>query len=127
LGSRYVPGGQDSNRSFKRTFLSKFANFYLRHLFGIKVQDCTSGFRGYRRSVLEKIQLNTLNTPGPALLADILFRASLLNLKIGEIPIVFTDRRAGHSQFNFQKIAEGFLHPLRLKFNQRKIKNLLTS
>ena len=56
IGSRYVPGGGVENWPLSRRLLSKFANFYARTLLGIDVRDCTAGYRGYRREVLETVE-----------------------------------------------------------------------
>lgn len=121
LGSRYVTGGQDVERGKVRYMISKMANAYTRIMLGMPVRDCTSGFRAYRREVLEGINLDKINTWGPAVLSDILYRVKLKGFSMGEIPIYFYEREAGSSTLTTQILIEGLRNVARLRLQKRQI------
>lgn len=115
LGSRYIPGGQDVDRGRRRRWISKAANWYERTVLGVKVRDCTSGFRAYRRCALVAAELDSIRSPGPALLSDILFRVHRKRLAIGEIPIVFADRTRGSSTLTWRILVTTIAHVIKLR------------
>lgn len=100
LGSRYVPGGGVENWPLRRRVLSFGANIYVRLITGMKVKDCTSGFRCWRRDALEKIDLGAIQSHGYAFLTELLYRAHHKGLSLGEVPIVFVERRKGRSKLS---------------------------
>jgi glycosyltransferase involved in cell wall biosynthesis len=104
-GSRYVPGGGTIGWSFPRKVNSAFANFLTRLFLGVRLHDCTSGFRCYRRDVLEKLQPATLTAKGYAVLEELLLRCRVLGVTPAEEPITFAERKAGRSKIN---IGESF-------------------
>jgi dolichol-phosphate mannosyltransferase len=114
LGSRYVKGGFEFGRPWYRRAITIMANFYIRSLFFINIRDCNSGFRGYNRAVLEAINPKTLNSKGPAIVQEILFRARKYH--IAEVPIVFKERSKGESTLTFKKVLEGYIGVLKLRF-----------
>ena len=67
LGSRQLKGSKEIGRGFIRRIITYFANLYIRLLLGLKVKDCNSGFRCFKRKVLEKINLNSIQSKGPAI------------------------------------------------------------
>ena len=104
-GSRYVPGGAAVGWSLARKVNSACANSLTRLFLGVKLRDCTSGFRCYRRDVLEKLQPATLTANGYAVLEELLLRCRSLGVTPVEHPIVFSERKAGRSKIN---IGESF-------------------
>jgi dolichol-phosphate mannosyltransferase len=116
IGSRYVDGGKDLRPGKHRRFISSLANVYQKIMFGTTVKDCTSGYRGYRAEVLEKIGVRRLNTWGPAILSDVLFRIIKHKFKIIEIPIEFPDRERGQSTLTSKILLEGIINVARLRF-----------
>lgn len=112
LGSRMVEGGADLRPGRLRKFISFFADIYLRQILSLPVRDCTSGFRAFRREVLEQINPDLCISHGPEVVSEILYKAHLLGFRIKEIPIVFGDRAKGHSTFNFRIALRGLLMPL---------------
>lgn len=114
LGSRLAPGGSDAERGLMRTLLTGFSSTYARLLLGVPVADCNSGFRCFNRRVLEAIDPDTIESPGPAIVQEVLFRAHRLGFSIAEIPITFKERAAGESNLGFLKLASGFLTVLKL-------------
>jgi dolichol-phosphate mannosyltransferase len=106
IGSRYTPGGEVVGWSKGREFLSRFGNSYARALLGFPFRDATSGFRCYRRSVLEDIRLDEVASEGYAFQIDMTYRAWRLGYTIREIPIAFRDRMDGDSKMSRAIVAE---------------------
>lgn len=106
IGSRYVPGGGVEGWSSGRHRLSRAGNLYARMALGIPVRDSTSGFRCYRREVLEAIRLDRVRTDGYAFQVDLTYRAWRLGFGIAEVPIVFRERALGRSKMSRAIVAE---------------------
>lgn len=104
IGSRYVTGGGSKNCSWKRIWLSKIANMVARTLLGLKANDATAGFRLYRRVVLESIPLDQIFSSGYSFLVEMLFMCQRRGWQIGEVPIVFEDRRKGTTKISRQEV-----------------------
>lgn len=100
LGSRWVPGGTVVNWPWTRQALSRGGNLYTRLLLGIPVRDVTSGFRLFRRSTLEKIDLATVQSVGYCFQADLAWRAVVAGLRVREVPICFVERTQGRSKMS---------------------------
>lgn len=115
-GSRYIQGGEDAERGWGRHMITFFANIYIRMFLKFKLTDCSSGYRCYRREVLEQIGLDRLISKGPSIVQEILFRACQHNLRILEIPITFKDRNVGKSKLTYRHLFKGFLMVLKLRF-----------
>jgi dolichol-phosphate mannosyltransferase len=115
LGSRSVDGGKDLRPSAGRRLITAVSSFYARQVLGVPVKDCNSGYRCFRRRVLEAIGLDTIRSVGPSIVQELLYKAYLKGFSITEIPIVFAEREAGESNLNFKKLLQGFLMILRLK------------
>ncbi len=104
VGSRLVPGGADIDRWYRRQLITVAANLYVRTLFGVSTRDCTSGYRSFTRSGLERIDPETLASKGPEIIEEVLFRAVRRGLRISEQPITFQDRTAGQSKIGFREL-----------------------
>ncbi|PIN76630.1 hypothetical protein COV22_00150, partial [Candidatus Woesearchaeota archaeon CG10_big_fil_rev_8_21_14_0_10_47_5] len=113
LGSRVVAGGVDARPSIARRIITKGANAYLRLLLGLRVGDCNSGYRCFRREVLEEIGVNNIESVGPSIVQEVLFKASLKGFKISEVPIVFKDRELGSSKLGAKHLASGYFMALK--------------
>lgn len=100
IGSRYVAGGGSHNCTRKRIFLSRGANFVAKTLLGLEAKDVTAGFRLYRREVLESIPLDSIFSSGYSFLVEMLFMCQRRGWQIGEVPIVFEDRRKGQTKIS---------------------------
>jgi len=116
LGSRRVEGSRELGRSRFRKFVTLGANLYIRIMLRLKVKDCNSGFRCFKRKVLEEIKVDEIESKGPAIVQEVLFKAHLKGFKIKEIPIVFTDREKGTSKLGLKQLVAGYLMVMRLKF-----------
>ena len=106
IGSRYVDGGTVRNWPWRRLVLSKGANTYSRLLLGVDIHDITAGYRAYRREVLEKIDLQAVDSKGYCFQIDLTWRAINNGFKVVEIPITFTERELGVSKMSGSNIRE---------------------
>jgi dolichol-phosphate mannosyltransferase len=104
IGSRYVPGGGSRNCSWKRIALSKGANLFARSLLGLRAHDVTAGFRLYRHEALETIPLDQIFSNGYSFLIEMLFLCQRRGWQVGEVPIIFEDRRMGTTKISRQEI-----------------------
>jgi dolichol-phosphate mannosyltransferase len=100
IGSRYVPGGGTLNCAWKRRMLSEGANGFAKIMLGLRAKDCTAGFRCYRREVLQAVELDAIFANGYSFLIELLFDVQRRGFQIGEVPIVFEDRRRGTSKIS---------------------------
>lgn len=100
IGSRYVSGGGVAEWGPLRRLLSRGGSAYSRLALGIGVRDLTGGFKCYRREVLEAIGLESLAAKGYAFQVETTYRALRAGFRVAEIPIVFTERRAGASKMS---------------------------
>jgi len=98
VGSRRVEGGRVVGWSFYRKLVSGVGNRLARWLCSINVRDATSGYRAFKREALRAIDYLTLRSEGYAFQIETLFRSERVGLKVGEIPIVFVNRKAGKSK-----------------------------
>jgi len=108
IGSRYINGISVVNWPITRLLLSYFANIYTRMVTGIKVYDTTAGFICYRVNTLSKINLDEIKSNGYSFQIEMKFQYTKHNFRIAEIPILFIDRRAGHSKMSKRIIYEAF-------------------
>jgi len=100
LGSRWVPGGSVVNWPWARQALSRGGNLYTRLLLGIPVRDATGGFRLFRRTTLEKIDLASVRSVGYCFQADLAWRTVEAGLRVREVPIQFVERTRGESKMS---------------------------
>jgi dolichol-phosphate mannosyltransferase len=98
LGSRYVAGGGVTDWGLLRRFVSRAGSAYAQVVLGVPVRDLTGGFKCFRRSVLEAIDLDRVHANGYAFQIELTYRASRAGFTITEVPIVFRDRRVGESK-----------------------------
>ncbi|MHB8054332.1 MAG: polyprenol monophosphomannose synthase [Candidatus Aminicenantales bacterium] len=117
LGSRFVPGGRDADRGLHRRFITLCVRTFIRRLYRLPVRDVSSGFRLFRREVLEAVDLDDLISVGQSVVLEILRKAALLGFRIGEVPIVFVDRTRGKTKLNFLSLLETLV--MAVKFKKR--------
>lgn len=106
IGSRYISGINVVNWPMSRLLLSYFANIYTRVVTGMTIRDTTSGFKCFRREVLEHIDLDSVRSDGYAFQIEMNFRCWRKGYRIREIPIIFVDRRSGTSKLSRGVISE---------------------
>jgi dolichol-phosphate mannosyltransferase len=101
IGSRYVKGGSlDERWPAWRKLLSAFGNFYARTILSFPLRDVTTGYRMWRREVLQNMPLDRIRSNGYIFLVEMAYVAYLMNCKIREVPIHFADRRWGKSKMS---------------------------
>jgi len=115
LGSRQVAGGRDLGRPWWRVLLTRVSNTYVRWVLGVPVRDCNSGFRAFRRSALEAIDAGHALSPGPAIVHELLYKASVRKLRIVEVPIEFKERERGTSTLTFRKLLRSYVTVFKLR------------
>jgi dolichol-phosphate mannosyltransferase len=115
IGSRYLRGVSVVNWPLRRIVLSAFANRYIRAITGLKVQDCTSGYRCWRREMLAKLPLDRVVSDGYAFLVEMLYEAHRRGARIGEVPIIFVERRLGVSKLSGSVLLESGITPWSLR------------
>jgi len=114
IGSRYVNGVSVVNWPLRRIVLSAFANRYIRAVTGLTPSDCTSGYRCWRRETLASLPLEDVVSEGYAFIVEMLFEAARRGARIGEVPIIFVERRQGVSKLSKSVMIESMLTPWRL-------------
>src|SRR5262249_50476043 len=115
LGSRYVDGGGTVNWGPLRKLISRGGSLYARTILGVGVRDLTGGFKCFRRSLLEAIDLDSVSAQGYGFQIELTYRALRQGFRVEEVPIVFVDRRVGQSKMS-KKI---FLEALTLVWKLR--------
>jgi dolichol-phosphate mannosyltransferase len=116
VGSRNIPGGGVEGWGLGRHVLSKGGSLYSQLVLGVSVRDLTTGYKAFTRQALERINLDAVHSSGYSFQIEMTFRALRAGLKVVEVPIVFVDRRVGHSKMD-QRIfleAVGVVWKLRL-------------
>lgn len=106
IGSRNVPGGGVEGWGPGRHAVSKGGSLYSRILLGLCVRDLTSGYKAFRREVLESLDLESVRSEGYSFQIELAYRAARKGFRVVEVPIVFVDRRAGHSKMSPRIFAE---------------------
>jgi dolichol-phosphate mannosyltransferase len=117
IGSRYVPGGRILNWPKRRHVLSRCANAYIRTVTRLAPNDCTSGYRCWRRAALAAMPLDRFFSDGYSFLVEMLFVAERSGCDIAEVPITFVERREGESKISKAVILESAITPWRLIAN----------
>lgn len=118
IGSRYVNGISVVNWPLNRLILSYMANLYARVVTGVPVKDLTAGFKCFRRKVLESIDLSKIHSDGYAFQIEMNFYAHQKGFKLVEVPIIFVERRSGHSKMSKRIIREAFFLVLLLRLKK---------
>jgi dolichol-phosphate mannosyltransferase len=106
LGSRYVSGGGTRNWNLLRRLISRGGSLYAQVLLGVRIRDLTGGFKCYRRTVLETIDLGAIDSKGYAFQIETTYRALRAGFRVVEVPIVFVDREAGGSKMSRSIVLE---------------------
>ncbi len=117
IGSRNIPGGGVEGWGFGRHVLSKGGSLYSRTILGLPIRDLTSGYKAFRAPVLRAVDLDRVRSEGYSFQIELTYRALRKGFAVREVPIVFVDRRAGHSKMSRRIFAEavGMVWKLRLE------------
>jgi dolichol-phosphate mannosyltransferase len=108
IGSRYVPGGGTENWPLKRRLISQSVNLLVRFLMRMPAKDCSGAFRCYRVSMLRQVAWDRVISRGYSFQQEVLYRCRLTGCRIGEIPILFENRRAGVTKVNLVEMVRSF-------------------
>jgi dolichol-phosphate mannosyltransferase len=120
IGSRYVAGASLATEwSWHRRALSGFANAYVRALLHLGIRDVTAGFKIWRSSALQTIDVASIRSNGYSFQVEMNYRSVRHGLKIVELPIHFADRREGDSKMNVWVQLESALMPFLLRRRAR--------
>lgn len=106
IGSRYIPGGKTVNWAWHRRLLSFFGNLYARIILHLPVRDLTGGFKAFKASVLQAIQIESVMSEGYVFQVETTCRALKKDFRVKEIPITFTERRKGTSKISRKTVWE---------------------
>jgi len=109
IGSRYLKGINIVNWPLHRLLLSMFANKYVKFITEMKLTDSTSGFKCFRRKVIESFNLDSIKSNGYSFQIEMNYKAYKKGFSIGEIPIIFIDRNSGKSKLSKNIIIEAIL------------------
>ena len=116
IGSRYVPGDGTSEWGIARPALSWLANKYIALVAGVPVRDTTSGYRAYRRVVLEATEFDRIKVKGYVVHGEMAYQAWIHGFRIGEIPIHFRNRRRAASKLTGEEIYTALANFALLRF-----------
>ena len=119
LGSRYLNGISVINWPLRRILLSWFANRYVRAITGLTTCDTTSGFRCWRRDALATLRVERFLSQRYAFTVETVFEVARHGGRVGEVPIIFVERRVGASKMSGPVLLESMLMPWRLVWRNR--------
>lgn len=118
LGSRNIKGGGTRNWSLLRQFISKGGSLYAQAILFSPYRDLTSGFKAFRREVLEALDLDKIESNGYSFQIEVTHRAHQMGFKIRETPIIFVDRKIGASKMNGRIVVEAMAVVWRVRFSK---------
>lgn len=122
IGSRYCDGISVINWPIGRIIMSYYASVYVRTVLGMKVFDCTAGFKCYSNKVLRTIDLDKVEMKGYGFQIEMKYTTYKLGFKITEVPIIFINRKAGTSKMSGGIFGEAFWGVMKLRFRKLKPK-----
>ncbi len=115
IGSRYISGINVINWPLKRVLMSYFASMYVRLVTGMGIMDTTAGFKCYKSTVLDRLDLHRIKMKGYGFQIEMKFKTWRLGFKISEVPIIFTDRKEGSSKMSGGIFGEAFKGVIKMK------------
>jgi len=116
VGSRFLENGTDKRKKLKRKILTVCCNFYANLILGLHLTDPNSGYRCYKRKVIETI-INNLYAKGADIVQDVIYNCRKRGFKISEIPINFQDRKLGETTKTSKDFIAGAITCLKLRFS----------
>lgn len=122
IGSRYCDGISVINWPIGRIIMSYYASVYVRTILGMKVYDCTAGFKCYSNKVLRTIDLDKVEMKGYGFQIEMKYTTYKLGFKITEVPIIFVNRKDGTSKMSGGIFGEAFWGVIKLRFRKLKPK-----
>ena len=110
MGSRWVRGGSVVNWPLYRPAISRIGSTYSRIMLGVNIKDVTGGYRAFRRTTLEKLNLDQVESVGYGFQVDLAWRVAKMDLKIVECPITFVERELGASKMSGHIVVEAMIN-----------------
>ena len=120
IGSRYCKGISVVNWPIGRVIMSYYASTYVRTVLGMKIFDCTAGFKCYTKRVLQKIDLDNIQMNGYGFQIEMKYTTYKLGFKIKEVPIIFINRTEGTSKMSSGIFGEAFWGVIKMRFRTIK-------
>ncbi|MBI4014803.1 MAG: polyprenol monophosphomannose synthase [Candidatus Aenigmarchaeota archaeon] len=118
IGSRMIEGGDTEGRGIFRDALSSGGALFTRAVLGLNVLDAQSGYKCYRRRVLESMDFTRFVSHGYSIGAELLYRAKRQGFTMSEIPIVFENRKRGKSKVTLSEIITSMLNVVRIRMGR---------
>ena len=118
IGSRYCDGCSVVNWPIGRIIMSYYGSVYVRTVLGMKITDCTAGFKCYSKKVLQTIDLDDVRMKGYGFQIEMKYTAFRLGFKITEVPIIFVNRKEGTSKMSGGIFQEALLGVFKLRFRK---------
>lgn len=119
IGSRWVKGGSVVNWPFYRQLISRTGSTYARLMLGISVHDVTAGYRAFRRTTLEKLDFDAIESVGYGFQVDLAWRVAQMGLRIAEVPVTFVERELGSSKMSGNIVLEAMLNVTKWGLSER--------
>ncbi len=116
IASRNIKGGKVLGWGFLRNFISKGGSIYSKIILGCKINDLTGGFNGWKKEILDRINLDSIISSGYCFQIEMKYKAYKLGAKIEEFPIVFENRTKGKSKMSKTIFFEALVNIIKLKF-----------
>jgi dolichol-phosphate mannosyltransferase len=110
IGSRWVQGGTVVNWPVYRQLISRTGSTYARLMLGLRIKDMTAGYRAFRRTTLEKLDLDAVESVGYGFQVDLAWRVARMGLKVAEVPVTFVERELGASKMSGNIVVEAMLN-----------------
>ncbi|MFX1503118.1 MAG: glycosyltransferase [Promethearchaeota archaeon] len=121
IGSRLIKRGEELNRKKIRTTISIIANIIIRILLQTNVRDCTSGFRAFKKELLNHLDFDNFISINPEIVEELLYGCVLCNAKIKEVPIMYYERSGGKSKLNLKKLIKVFIGIIKIRLRGKKL------
>ncbi|MBQ3977819.1 MAG: polyprenol monophosphomannose synthase [Bacteroidales bacterium] len=118
IGSRYCDGISVVNWPLGRILMSYYASMYVRRVLGMKIHDCTAGFKCYCREALSAIDFDDVRMKGYGFQIEMKYTAWKLGFKLVEVPIIFVNRKLGTSKMSSGIFGEAFWGVIKLRFRK---------
>ncbi len=118
VGSRLIRGGGEVGRGLSRRAITVLANLYIRLILWLPIRDCTTGFRVFSGSLLQRIPWDRIRSTGPEIVQEVLMFARARGARFKEVPILFEERASGQSTFTARIALRSLWSVLRLRFRR---------
>lgn len=119
IGSRWVRGGSVVNWPFYRQLISRTGSTYARLMLGLKLRDITAGYRAFRRTTLEKLDFDSIESKGYGFQVDLAWRVAKMGLRVVEVPVTFVERELGSSKMSGTIVVEAMVNVTRWGLAER--------